>query len=189
MNRRTVFLWISRAIGLACAALVAVPGIRFLISPLRERRRREAIVQRVTRLDALQPGVPEQFALTGSRQDGWMQFPEQTIGRVWLVRRTDDAVPPEQAKVDVFTAVCPHLGCVIQFDPAAGDFVCPCHMAVFELSGRARGNQELGRVNPAPRAMDLLNSQLVQHEATGQWWVEVEYQEFKNGLPEKVPLL
>jgi Rieske Fe-S protein len=186
MHRRTVFLWISRVIALACAAVVAVPGVSYVIAPLLRRRESQAVVRRVARLNDLPAGVPAQFAITGSRQDAWMQFPQQTIGRVWLVRRTDDSTPPEQAQVDAFTAVCPHLGCVIQFDASTGDFVCPCHQAVFDVRGQARGNLELGRINPAPRGMDLLESRLVPGASSEEWWVEVQYEEFEQGTASKV---
>jgi len=187
MNRRTVLLWISRAIALAGAAVVAIPGLGYVMTPLVRRRKREAVVRRVARLADLSSGVPAQFAVTGRRRDAWMEFPEETIGRVWLVRRTDDSTPAEQTQVQAFTAVCPHLGCVIQFDASGNDFVCPCHQAAFDMAGKARSDQELGRVNPAPRGMDALDCRLVQSDSTSEWWVEVRYEEFEYGLTNKVP--
>ncbi len=33
--------------------------------------------------------------------------------------------------------ICPHLGCKVHFEAAAGRFLCPCHGGVFEKDGRA----------------------------------------------------
>lgn len=31
---------------------------------------------------------------------------------------------------------CPHLGCLVGFDPGREEFVCPCHQSRFGLTGR-----------------------------------------------------
>jgi Rieske Fe-S protein len=174
--------------GAACAAIVGVPAVRYLIDPLRRRASAEREFKRVVRLDALPVGMPREIAVRDIRQDAWTLYPEETIGRVWLVRRTDEAAPAEQAAVDVFTTVCPHLGCAIQLDPSGKMFVCPCHKAGFRLCGDRIGERELGRKNPAPRDMDSLDCRVTQDEATQQWWVEVRFLKFKQGLTTKVPM-
>jgi cytochrome b6-f complex iron-sulfur subunit len=42
---------------------------------------------------------------------------------------------------------CPHLGCKVPWDPAAGEFKCPCHGSVYNVIGE----YEAG---PAPRGLD-----------------------------------
>jgi nitrite reductase/ring-hydroxylating ferredoxin subunit len=180
--------WVARAISVACAGIVGVPAARYLIDPLRRRPSAQRDFKRIVRLDALPIGLPREFAVRDMRQDAWTLYPEETIGRVWLVRRTNEATPPEQATVDVFATVCPHLGCAIQLDSAGKKFVCPCHQAGFRLSGERMGEQELGHKNPAPRAMDTLDCRINQDEATQQWWVEVRFQKFQQGLTMKVPV-
>lgn len=155
------------------------------------------IRRRVCRLDELTTGTPKAFSLVGTRQDAWLVFPRETIGRVWVIRRTDEDCPPEEAKVEIFSAICPHLGCTIQLDGSGESFVCPCHQAYFDLLGEAFSAEQLGErlnkssevKNPSPRGMDLLASEgsnLVQDKETGQWWVEVEYQRFQPGMAEKI---
>ena len=34
-----------------------------------------------------------------------------------------------------YSAVCTHLGCLVEFDSAARDIKCPCHAAAFGLKG------------------------------------------------------
>jgi cytochrome b6-f complex iron-sulfur subunit len=62
-------------------------------------------------------------------------------GRFYLVRLPDGG----------FLAVyrrCTHLGCAVPYDPAVGQFVCPCHGSEFTMDGDVL-NQ------PAPRPLDL----------------------------------
>jgi len=42
---------------------------------------------------------------------------------------------------------CPHLGCKVPWNPATGEFKCPCHGSVFNLIGEYQSG-------PAPRGMD-----------------------------------
>ena len=194
MTRRSLLTWICRAIAGACAAVVIVPGIRYVIHPLR-RRGAEAKndgagqFQRVARLDDLAEGRPRMASITGVHLDAWTLYPEETIGRVWIVRlptpkdqpESDD---PSKTSIEVFTSVCPHDGCQLGYDPAAERFDCPCHRAYFTSAGEIIGKEELGHKNPSPRPMDALPHQIVKDESSGEWWVEVRYQRFKTGIPE-----
>ncbi len=35
-----------------------------------------------------------------------------------------------------FSAACTHLGCLVKWDSANKEFLCPCHAAVFDANGR-----------------------------------------------------
>jgi len=39
-------------------------------------------------------------------------------------------------EVRVFSSICTHLGCHVQWDPVAGNFLCPCHMGRFDTNGK-----------------------------------------------------
>lgn len=61
-------------------------------------------------------------------------------GRFYLVRLDDGGFLALYRK-------CTHLGCAVPWDPAIGQFVCPCHASAFEVDGAV--------INPpAPRALD-----------------------------------
>jgi cytochrome b6-f complex iron-sulfur subunit len=32
--------------------------------------------------------------------------------------------------------VCPHLGCLVEYDRIQGRIICPCHAAIFDLEGK-----------------------------------------------------
>ena len=74
------------------------------------------------------------------------QFPVGSVtpveaGRFYLVRMEDGG----------FMAVyrrCTHLGCSVPYDPAQGQFVCPCHGSAFTMDGDVLNP-------PAPRPLDL----------------------------------
>lgn len=76
----------------------------------------------------------------------YTEFPAGSVtpveaGRFYLVRLENGG----------FLAVyrrCTHLGCVVPFDQASGQFVCPCHGSAFDNEGDVL-NQ------PAPRPLDL----------------------------------
>lgn len=64
-----------------------------------------------------------------------------TNGRFYVVRLPDGG----------FLAVyhrCTHLGCTVPWDPAAQEFVCPCHSSKFDMQGAVENP-------PAPRPLDL----------------------------------
>jgi len=46
------------------------------------------------------------------------------------------AVRVADVEVKVFSSICTHLGCHIQWDPTAGNFLCPCHMGRFDTNGK-----------------------------------------------------
>ena len=76
------------------------------------------------------------------------QYPAGSVtpvesGRFYLVRLQDGG----------FLAVyrrCTHLGCAVLYDPAVGEFVCPCHGSAFTTDGDVLNP-------PAPRPLDLFD--------------------------------
>jgi cytochrome b6-f complex iron-sulfur subunit len=39
-------------------------------------------------------------------------------------------------KFKAYFATCPHLGCMVQYNPQSAMIVCPCHDGVFDLNGK-----------------------------------------------------
>jgi Rieske Fe-S protein len=186
MSRRLLLQWISGLLAVASAIIVGIPGVGFFLSGMLRRRDSKAVVQRVARLRNLVPGKPVQVSVVGSKHDAWTLNPEEVIGRVWLVRGEGNVGADKQSKVTALTALCPHLGCTIQLDPRGRRFVCPCHRAAFGLDGQKIAEQQLGQSNHAPRGMDSLDCRVVRDEGDDDWWVEVNYEQFEQGLTKKV---
>lgn len=187
MNRRTLLKWICRTLATACTLIVAAPGIGYVVAPLFRRKKRNAVVRRLVKLDDLPIGQPRRFAVIDNHRDAWTLYPQQTIGRVWLMRHPDNGKnkDAEQTNVEAFTSICPHLGCQIQLDPTAQEFSCPCHNAAWMLSGEKVSDKKMGRTNPTPRGMDSLKCRVVPDESQ-VLWIEVEYEKFEYGRTTKI---
>ncbi|MBN1855225.1 MAG: Rieske 2Fe-2S domain-containing protein [Pirellulales bacterium] len=186
MERRRFLTWLCRTIAALLSAVVALPGIAFILAPLQQRRKESALVQRLCLLDDLAPGVPQEQVLTGNRRDAWTLYPRETLGRVWLVRRSGPEMEPAKAQVDAYSTICPHLGCEIGLDSSGKEFYCPCHKAHFFFSGELIPTNPQGEKNPSPRAMDSLKCHVVQDDDSGEWWIEVAYQKFEMGTDKKI---
>jgi Rieske Fe-S protein len=184
MQRRSFLIWFGRAIYTACAATVAAPVGRFLSAPIASTvsESEGSILSRLATLESLPAGAPQKLAVVGTRSDGWMKYADQVIGHVWVTRTSPDSIPADQAKVTVFNAACPHGGCPIQH--LAKNYVCPCHGAKFNEDGTKVVAADY--TNPSPRGMDLLDHRIVKDNATGQWWIEVEYKEYEVGITDRV---
>jgi cytochrome b6-f complex iron-sulfur subunit len=76
-------------------------------------------------------GVPENYAV-----DSVTFFPEQ---QVYIVRFP--------AGFSALSAICPHLGCITQWNPSLDVIACPCHGSRFAKDGALEHG-------PAPRALD-----------------------------------
>jgi menaquinol-cytochrome c reductase iron-sulfur subunit len=167
-------------LGLAAAAY-AVPvvgGVFAALHPLRAKGGGPAEL-RVTSLESLPAdGVPRKFPVVAERTDAWTRA-VQPIGAVYLRRTEDD-------QIQALQVVCPHAGCTVEFkESVAADggqgapgFVCPCHKAMFDLTG-----ERLQDDSPSPRDMDAL---AVEIRDESEVWVR--FQNFKVGTPAKVPV-
>ena len=101
--------------------------------------------------------------------DAWNKFPNVPIGSVWV--RVD-----ESGDVIVFTTLCPHLGCSVEYRNVETDFYCPCHLSAFKLDGT--------KDNPIPpRDMDSL---AVKPDTGDEIWVQ--FKNFRGGISEKVEI-
>jgi menaquinol-cytochrome c reductase iron-sulfur subunit len=174
MNRRDLYRYGTVAMA-ACVALVpAVPGLAYLLDPLRKRSK-AGEHRRVAKLSELAVGEPKTFAIVDDRHDAWVKYPREPIGSVWLVRQPEGTKP----EVLAFATECPHLGCAVSLSPNGKNFDCPCHNSKFELTGKP-----LNRV--PPRHMDGLDVEL-SNDADPE--IRVRFQRFRAQEKEKIPLV
>jgi menaquinol-cytochrome c reductase iron-sulfur subunit len=171
-NRRDVFRSLSLALGSAMGLAMAVPGVRFLIDPL-FKKGQGGEFRPLTKLGQLAIGEPQSFPILEERRDAWVKYPREPVGSVWLIRRGEG----KDAKVDAFTAECPHKGCAIGMG-GDGLFACPCHKAEFDLDGHARNDV-------SPRGMDSLEVQLSGGDDPD---VLVKFERFRPMAKERKPL-
>ena len=78
-----------------------------------------------------------------SKPDGWRVREEDV--RVYVVPQAAGQAPL------VFSAICPHAGCVVDFQPKEKRFFCPCHNGTFDRSGAATGGPPAEAGQSLPR--------------------------------------
>jgi menaquinol-cytochrome c reductase iron-sulfur subunit len=174
MSRRDFYRFASIAVGSLIGLVLAVPGVAYLLSPLRKRGP-DGGFETITRLSQLQEGVPRSFAIIQERQDAWVKYPREPVGSVWLIRQPGGSDPP----VIALSSECPHLGCPINLTAGGKGFLCPCHTSAFDLDGKPTNQVP-------PRAMDRLE---VEITPGGDPEVRVKFQRFRTQIEEKVPLV
>jgi Rieske Fe-S protein len=161
-DRRRVLKVVAGAASAAAAGVAAVPVMGLVIapahtpSPLAARGgAAEGGWSTVARLDDLVVGEFVQVPVIGSEVDAWSASPDRRLGAVWLVRRSagTDAV-------EALSAVCPHLGCLI--DKQGDHFNCPCHVSSFSADGRALEG-------PSPRGMDPIEVRVREGNVMVRW--------------------
>jgi len=172
-HRRDVFRLGAVALGNLFALALAVPGIKFLLDPLGKKASGGAF-RPLTTLGQLKVGEPRAFAIIARRQDGWVKYPEEPVGSVWLVRQPEGSPEP----VVALSAECPHLSCPVPLAADGKSFLCPCHGASFTLDGK-----KLNEV--AARGMDTLP---VEVESGNDPVVRVKFERFQPQASEKKPL-
>jgi Rieske Fe-S protein len=174
MSRRDIYRIATVALGTLIGLVLAVPGVAYLISPLR-RRGRAGEFQTLTRLSQLQVGVPRSFAIIEERRDAWVKYPREPVGSVWLIRQPDGSAPAVLA----LAAECPHLGCAINLTGDGKGFLCPCHTSAFNFNGEPKNQVP-------PRPMDRLE---VEMPPGNDPEVRVKFQRFRTQSEEKIPLV
>src|SRR5262245_46575009 len=174
MSRRDFYRAATLALSALIGLVLTVPGVAYLISPLRKRGR-EGGFATLTRLSQLKVGVPRSFAIIEERQDAWVKYPREPVGSVWLIRQPDGTNPPVLA----LTSECPHLGCAVNLNPNGKGFLCPCHTSAFDQDGKPQNQVP-------PRLMDRLE---VEITPGGDPEVRVKFQRFRTQTQEQIPLV
>ncbi len=172
-RRRFIVEFLAGACGALVALVPAVSGLLVFFDPLKRKQAKGGKPIRVATLEAIPAdGKPHRFPVVDTRRDAWNVYPPQPIGAVYL-QRTSESEPPK-----AFSAICPHLGCAVDYKASRGVYVCPCHNSVWTIDAE--------RVNPAtcpaPRDLDELE---VEIRNDSEVWVS--YQRFRSGLEKKIP--
>lgn len=169
-DRRSILGFALFGLGAIFSTILGVPIVCYVLDP-RNRKGAQSNLKPVEgiRLEDLAPtDPPKQGVIRDTRKDGWTLYPNDVVGRVWVVQRgprpanlasmSADALEEfnknatEKNKyLAVFTTICPHLGCSVNLNAAGNGFACPCHSASFAIDGSRAG---VG--NPAARDMDTL---------------------------------
>jgi menaquinol-cytochrome c reductase iron-sulfur subunit len=148
LSRRRFLSRISIALSGLAAAVVSVPIIAYLLSPLLERTPEEW--RDVGLVDNFRNGQTVQVAYDDPSPLPWAGQTARTA--VWL-RRTSDEPPMFMA----FAVNCTHLGCPVNWRPDAELFLCPCHGGIYYSDGTVAGG-------PPPRGLAHVPVRIIGEE-------------------------
>jgi menaquinol-cytochrome c reductase iron-sulfur subunit len=147
-----------------------VSGLFVFLDPLRRKSEAAAAVP-VGALNSLKEnGPPVKLPVIATRVDAWNRTANVPIGSVYVQR-----IGPNQVRA--LNVVCPHAGCAVSYRSSENHYYCPCHKSSFAEDGKI-----LDPKSPSPRAMDQLPADI----RDGQVWVT--FQNFRRGIPNKVPV-
>jgi Rieske Fe-S protein len=158
------------AIGGTIGAVVAVPLVRYLLFPMG----REVVSSSADPIDVIDEGglkagaPPIRVQMNASKmRNAWGVADDVPLGSAWL-RKT------ESGEVQALSAVCPHLGCAVDFDSQAGAFKCPCHKSAFGLDGAKISGPSKRGLDPLPVRVD-------------EGRVKVTFIRFRSDIAEREP--
>lgn len=143
-TRRSYLWWLVGLCTAGVGAALSVPLVRFALYPLRVRTTEVQWSDIGPASDFASLTQPVQRSVSVSQVDGWRQTVSDKV--VYVTKSPSGTL-------EVLSAVCPHLGCSVQWRGPKGEFECPCHGASFKADGTRTGG-------PAPRGMDALQTQI-----------------------------
>jgi menaquinol-cytochrome c reductase iron-sulfur subunit len=133
--RRRFLSRLSLGLSALAAAVVSVPILAYLLSPLIRPAPNEW--RDLGRVDDFQVGATVRAAIDEPSPLPWAGQTARTA--VWL-RRTGERT------FVAFAVNCTHLGCPVNWRPEAELFLCPCHGGVYYADGSVAGG-------PPPRPL------------------------------------
>jgi len=159
-DRRRFLQVATCAVGGGVGIVVAAPVLRLVLDPAG----RETVTSPTDPLDLgadtlLRIGEPPRRVeiIAPLVKDAWTASHNVVLGAAWL-RRTG----PNPGDVDARSAVCPHLGCAVGWDPDKGNYLCPCHDSRFSVTGDKL-------TGPSERGLDALPIKVVDGRLKLTW--------------------
>jgi menaquinol-cytochrome c reductase iron-sulfur subunit len=140
-DRRKFLKLATCGLGAGVGVAVGLPTLSLLVDPTQRRTV-------VTPTEPIELGDPARLGADWQRmeivapvtRDAWVAEQNVVLGAAW-VRKRD--------KIEALSAVCPHLGCAVGWQPEKKSFLCACHNSVFGENGE-KGS------GPAERSLDPL---------------------------------
>lgn len=128
LTRRRLLSRISLALSGLAGAVVSVPILAYLLSPLLEPPPEDW--RDVGLVENFQIGDTVEVAYEDTSPLPWAGQTARTA--VWLRRQSD-------TDFTAFSINCTHLGCPVNWMQSSGLFLCPCHGGVYNADGTVAG--------------------------------------------------
>lgn len=125
LSRRRFFERVSATLASLCGAVLAVPAVGFIVSPL--LRKSPQLWRGVGKMNDFEIGRTVSVKFEDSSPLPWAGVTAHTAA--WLRRVSED-------EFIAFAINCSHLGCPVRWLPDANLFMCPCHGGVYYADGQ-----------------------------------------------------
>jgi len=93
------------------------------------------------------------------------------VGEIIYFRKEKTFIGRSERGFLAFSAICPHLRCIVNWNEVLKKFECPCHGAKFNLNGEVLEG-------PPPRPLDLYKLQIVEEKLVVDTGSPVERSKF-----------
>ncbi|MFQ6121441.1 MAG: Rieske 2Fe-2S domain-containing protein [Dehalococcoidales bacterium] len=180
ISRRRFLGYATIGIGAVITALMGIPLIGSLISPVLHKKRGWSGWVELGKIEDFEVGRPTMVQWTTAKIDGWVM--ETAPRAVWVVKQDEE-------NFTVFNPRCTHLSCAYSWKlkgephqtaygsamPDKDHFFCPCHDGIFDIDGTVLGG-------PPPRPLDTLSVKVEDGK------LFTIYKDFRAGIAEKIEL-
>ncbi len=122
-DRRRFLVMLNLGLSSLAAALLGVPVVGFLLAPLLKQP--PPVWRAVGPVDGFASGRTVEVTFLNPSPQPWAGYAAKTAA--WLRR--------DGRTFTAYSIDCTHLGCPVDWLPAAGLFMCPCHGGVFYKDG------------------------------------------------------
>jgi menaquinol-cytochrome c reductase iron-sulfur subunit len=157
--------FLKSLVGVLSAAIALILGLPALRALFVATAAKEAPWSRVGAVDGLPAGSAVEMKFETLETDAYLRT--TALLSVWVASTA--------GRIDVYSPVCPHLGCHFLWNGSTDRFECPCHASVFALDGRVLGG-------PAPRPLDALPYKIEKGTLFVRWT------RYRAGSAEKTPV-
>lgn len=145
-DRRRFLKLATCGLGAGIGAAVGVPALSLVIQPAN----RNTVT---TPTEPIDLGDPGRLAANWQRmeviapvvRDGWVSAHNVVLGAAFVRQR--------DTKIEAVSAVCPHLGCAVGWQPDNKSFLCACHDSVFGENGDKSSGPAARGLDPLPIAV------------------------------------
>lgn len=158
ISRREFIKGATAVIGGMITAVIGLPTIAYLIDPALKESAKEAWIP-IGKLADMPVGKPAPFSFTRVQVNGWERTSTSHGG--FVIRKSED---PKDLLI--LNSRCTHLGCTVNWKDEAKAFLCPCHDAKFDATGKVLGG-------PPPRPLDRFSEFRVSEDGV----LEIFYKE------------
>jgi len=143
LSRNDFVKGVVGVLGTVMGVVIGLPAVAYVLSPALKTSSSDAWIP-LGPLENYPIGTPTMFNFTRTKVNGW----EKTTNSygVYVYRKNE-------SETVIFSNVCTHLSCRVNWDEAAQIYACPCHDANFDIDGQVVSG-------PPPRPMDTYESKV-----------------------------